>query len=209
MVRQCILEHADVQIIELAETKFREDDNFTLPGFTWFGHNRADIHKKARVGSGGVGFLVRNDILCEYDISILDITKEGMMWLEFIHKTVDISFKTCVCYLPPSNYTRGVDCEEFFNNPVTQIAEYQSDTQPFIRCGDFNARCADIPDHIEGVDDLPPRDVIDWSVNNYGDPFCEFLTSVNCCIVNGRNSTQNDFTCRNVSVVDYCIIPYE
>ena len=54
-----------------------------------------------------------------------------------------------------------------------------------------------------------PRDVIDWSVNNYGDPFFEFLTSVNCCIVNGRNSTHNDFTWRNVSVVDYCIIPYE
>ena len=77
-------------------------------------------------------------------------------WLEFIHKTVDISFKTCVCYLPPSNSTRGVDFEEFFNNLVTQVAEYQSDTQPFIICGDFNARCADIPDHIEGVDDLPP-----------------------------------------------------
>ena len=93
---------------------------------------------------------------------------------------------------------------------MTQIAEYQSDSQPLIICGDFNARCANIPDHIEGVDDLPPppRDVIDWSVNNYGDPFCEFLTSVNCCIVNGRNSAQNAFTCRNVSVVDYCIIPY-
>ena len=76
----------------------------------------------------------------------------------------------------------GVDCEDFFNNLVTQIAEYQSDSQPFIICGDFNARCADISHHIEGV---------------------------NCCIVNGRNSTQNDFTCRNVSVVDYCIIPYE
>ena len=32
---------------------------------------------------------------------------------------------------------------------------------------------------------------------------------MNCCIVNGRNSTQTDFTCRNVSAVDYCIIPYE
>ena len=89
-------------------------------------------------------------------VSILDIPKEGIMWLEFIHKTVDISFKTCVCYLPPSNSTRGVDSEEFLNNLVTQIAEYQSDTQPFLICGDFNARCADIPDHIEGVDDLPP-----------------------------------------------------
>ena len=77
------------------------------------------------------------------------------------------------------NSTRGVDCEEFFNNLVTQIAEYQSDTQPFIICGDFYTRCADIPDHIQGVDDLPPRDVIDWSVNNYGDPFKHhFLTSV-------------------------------
>ena len=81
MVRQYILEHADVQIIGLAETKFRKYDNFTLPGFSWFGHNRADINKKARVGSGGVGFLVRNDILCGYDISILDITIKQSIYL--------------------------------------------------------------------------------------------------------------------------------
>ena len=59
MVRQCILEHADVHIIGRAETKFRKDDNFTLPGFTWSGNDRADINKNARVGSGEVGFLVR------------------------------------------------------------------------------------------------------------------------------------------------------
>ena len=118
MVRQCILEHADVQIIGLAETKFRKDDNFTWPGFTWFGNDRADINKNVRGGSGEAGFLVRSDILCEYDISILDITKEGIimiMWLEFIHKTVDISFKTCVCYLPSSNSTRSVDFEDFLS----------------------------------------------------------------------------------------------
>ena len=57
MVRQCILEHADVQIIGLAETKFRKDDNFTLPGFTWFGHNRADIHKKLVLVQAGLVFL--------------------------------------------------------------------------------------------------------------------------------------------------------
>ena len=48
--------------------------------------------------------------------------------------------------------------------------------------------------------------------NSYGELLCDFLCNVNCCILNGRNGINNDYTyisTRGSSVVDYCIVPYE
>ncbi|CAC5368340.1 unnamed protein product [Mytilus coruscus] len=82
----------------------------------------------------------------------------------------------------------------------------------FYLCGDWNSLCGDMLDYIPGVDSLPERHVVDFKCNTYGSIFCDFLSDVSCCILNGRNMTQNDFTCvstRGSSVVDYCIVPYE
>ena len=82
----------------------------------------------------------------------------------------------------------------------------------FYLCGDWNSRCSDFPDFIEGVDNLPERNVVDYQHNSYGTIFCDFLIDVNCCILNGRNMVHNDYTfvsTRGCSVVDYCITPYE
>ncbi len=41
---------------------------------------------------------------------------------------------------------------------------------------------------------------------------CDFLINANLCILNGRNTINNDFTyvsTRGLSVVDYCLVPYE
>ena len=83
---------------------------------------------------------------------------------------------------------------------------------PFYLCGDLNSRIGNMDDFIPGVDFLPERDVIDFKANSYGEIFCEFLSNVNCCVLNGRNGTSNDFTfvsTRGSSVVDYCVVPYE
>ena len=56
------------------------------------------------------------------------------------------------------------------------------------------------------------RDVVDFKCNSYCNTFIDFLISVNCCILNGRNFVNNDFTCistKGCSVVDYCIVRYE
>ncbi|CAG2228238.1 unnamed protein product [Mytilus edulis] len=77
---------------------------------------------------------------------------------------------------------------------------------------DFNSRCGDENDYIVGVDDLCPRDVVDFKCNSYSNTFIDFLISVNCCILNGRNFVNNDYTCvstKGCSVVDYCIVPYD
>ncbi|VDI61349.1 Hypothetical predicted protein [Mytilus galloprovincialis] len=83
---------------------------------------------------------------------------------------------------------------------------------PFYLCGDWNSRVSDIEDYIQGIDFLPERNVVDFTPNSYGDLFCEFLSNINCCILNGRNFINNDYTfvsTRGSSVVDYCVVPYE
>ena len=64
----------------------------------------------------------------------------------------------------------------------------------FYICGDFNSRCANKTDYIEGVDNLPERDVMNFKDNAYGDVFIDFLVNGNCCILNGRNHVNNEFT---------------
>ena len=120
-------------------------------------------------------------------------------------------FLTCVCYLVPVNSSYNVNANDFFDNLLFQVSQYQ-DIAEFYICGDFNARCGDMADYIEGVDHLPVRQVIDYTLNAYSDLFVDFLINVNCCIVNGRNSTADDYTfvsTRGCSVVDYCLTAYE
>ncbi len=64
------------------------------------------------------------------------------------------------------------------------------------------------------MDLIPERELIDFTRNQYGEKFEEFLISSNCCILNGSNGicTLNDFTSissKGLAVVDYCIVPYE
>ena len=64
---------------------------------------------------------------------------------------------------------------------------------------------------IEGVDDIPPRNILDHNSNGHGTLFGDFLLRSNMCVLNGR-SDNDDFTCvstKGASVVDYCIIPQE
>ena len=166
---------------------------------------------RAPCGSGGVGFLLRRDVTDPYNVRVLDTDTAGILWLQLAEKAKGQKINICVCYIPPSRSTRNVDAEQFFNNLLTKIYMYQNEGIFYI-CGDFNSRCANKTDYIEGVDDLPERAVVDFKDNAYGDVFINFLVNGNCCILNGRNHVNNDFTCisiRGKSVVDYCVIPYE
>ena len=113
----------------------------------------------------------------------------------------------CVCYLPPDNTTRRVDPHEFYDNLVSQIYMYQNQGTFFL-CGDFNYRCGNDCDFIEGVDPVEERQVVDFNKNVYGDILLEFLININCVMVNGRNMKSddaNDYTSvshRGLAVVD-------
>ena len=40
----------------------------TLDGYSAFSHNRTQIHKRAKVGSGGVSLLIKNEIVESYNL---------------------------------------------------------------------------------------------------------------------------------------------
>ena len=93
---------------------------------------------------------------------------------------------------------------------MKQVYEYQN-CGKIIICGDFNSRIGEESDYIEGVDNIPIRQVIDTTSNKYGDHLLDFLVDCNMCIVNGRVGS-NDFTHvshRGCSVVDYVIVQHE
>ncbi|CAG2243151.1 unnamed protein product [Mytilus edulis] len=195
----------------IAETYLKEDEVLIVNGFKWFGHNRNVIHKNAKCGSGGVGFLIKDYLTEIFDIGILDQSFEGILWLYLHHRLSNFRFNICVCYLPPDHSTRQVDKELFFDTLISQVYEFQNDGLFYI-CGDFNSRCGDEYDYIPGVDCINMRSVIDFTRNSYCTTFIDFLTSSNCCMLNGRVGTNNDFTCvssKGQSVVDYCITSYE
>ena len=58
-------------------------------------------------------------------------------------------------------------------------------------CGDFSARCGDIQDFIEGVDNLILREEIDDVLNRNGEQLIEFLVDCNLCMIIGRVGSQD------------------
>ena len=80
------------------ETHLIGDNNIVKIGYIWFGQNRKYLHFKARKGSGGVGFLVKNALFETFQIKVCDDSYEGILWLEMINKQTKTSVKLCVCY---------------------------------------------------------------------------------------------------------------
>jgi hypothetical protein len=210
-VRQRCLETLDVDMLCIAETHLTGAGILTVDGYTWIGQNRKRIHVRAKVGSGGVGVLVKNELYQQFDVCVLEDKYEGILWLSFKHRLITCNFNVCVCYLPPENSTRYVNAHEFFDTLLTGIYDYQNMCEYFI-CGDFNSRLGDSSDYIAGVDDVPCRTVIDMTKNTFGGLISQFLIDANNCVLNGRNPVTDDFTyisARGRSVVDYSIVPYE
>ena len=211
ILRKEMLNHLNLDIIGIAETHLLREQVIEMDGYSWFSNNRNNIHIRAKKGSGGVGFLVKKDILEQYSVQIEDDSIEGILWLKFVSKFKKTVLHTCVCYLPPHESSRNVDADDFFDNLICQMHEY-CQKEMFYICGDFNARYSDFQDFIEGVDTIQSRHVIDFTSNKYGELLCDFMIDTNCCILNGRNMSSNDYTCiksQGASVVDYCLVPHE
>ncbi len=206
------IDNSNLDVIGIAETHLIRGKTLETDNYMWFGHNRQDIHVRAKSGSGGVGLLIRRDLVDYYEVCVVENSTEGILWVKFQSK-VDCSkmYYVCVCYLPPEGTSRNVNVHDFYDNLLSDIYSIPHNNLFFI-CGDFNSRCSNMEDFIRGIDVIPERNVIDFYNNSYGDIFIDFLTNANLCILNGRNCIRNDFTfvsTRGLSVVDYCLVPYE
>ena len=205
-----VLNELNLDIIGICESFLKNNETLSLNGYSWYGNNRNNLHKNARRGSGGVGAFVKNSILEQYSCTI-DISMEDVILLKFEHRVSGHKLTLCICCLPPERSSRRCDGEAFFNDLMLKFHELYQNEGVVIICGDFNSRCGDESDFIEGADSIPPREVIDDKMNPYGQLFLDFLIDCNLCMINGRVG-KNDFTNINgngSSVVDYIVVPYE
>ena len=203
------IQQLDMDIICLCETFLKGKDTVMIDGYTWIGHNRLNISASARRGSGGVGMLINDRLKASFTWDIIDSEYEDILWVKFTSKVDFTSLLVCVCYLPLYSTSRAVDMHSFFDNLLTQVNTYQNDGKIVVG-GDFNARCSNVSDFIEGVDDIIDRESIDDCENSYCNFFMEFLISANFCMLNGRLGT-NNFTSiseKGKAVVDYICIPH-
>ena len=150
----------------------------------------------ARTSSGGVGFLVRTSLLSDLEVSVIGETVDDVIWIKMKYRTVlNICFCICVCYLPPANSSRPVCASLFYDKLLKKVYLYHTYGTVVI-CGDLNSRLGlDYSlDYIEGIDDIPSRNVLDHHSNGYGTLLADFLVRSNMCVLNGR-STDDDYTC--------------
>ena len=55
----------------MCETHLAGQNRIEIDGYTWYGHNRTEIHRNAPRASGGVGILVKNSISKLFEIEIV------------------------------------------------------------------------------------------------------------------------------------------
>ena len=204
-----ITDKGHYDIICLCETWLRNNDGISVPGYTWYGNNRKVISKRAIRGSGGVGLLIKSDLLSIYNVTVLDSSFEGSLWIQFESKNdcFKYAFCVCVCYLPPSTSCRGDISDQFFDNLATQTFIY-SCIGPVCICGDFNARCGNLADGCDPHPLIPTRCTIDDTANSNGKQLMDFLRAFNLCMLNGRGKKDNFTYVSSLgrSVVDCCLV---
>ena len=74
-------------------------------------------------------------------------------------------------------------------------------------CGDFNARCGSVDDLGDVDREIPPRNILDHTINTHGQQLLDCLRATGLCILNGRG--KDNFTYVSTlgcSVVDYCLV---
>ena len=65
-------------IVALVETWLKGHEEVVVEGYKWFGNNRKHLHRKTMRGSGGVGVLIREEVLKHYQVEILEAEIEDM-----------------------------------------------------------------------------------------------------------------------------------
>ena len=204
--------HLNLDILCVAETHLTGNNVIDIDVFSWFGQNRENIHIRAKKGSGGVGILVRKELLNDFKVEITNSDVEGILWIKFTSKVdKEDSFYVCSIYLPPEFSSRAVNVNEFYDSLLSQIYTLPGGRM-FYLCGDISSRVGENLDYIPSVDDLPNRNIVDFNCNSYGEIFIDFLINCNLCILNDRNNVNNDITfisTRGKSVFDYCLCDYE
>jgi exonuclease III len=217
-------------IVILLETMKLNDYFVSIKGFTFKHFQRQHQHPRAKKASGGIGILIKTELLKNGMVSIVK-SSDFVVWLKIrqSRKSKHYIFLGGV-YIPPADSSFTLNS---VNNNIYHLL--QDDITSFAKtgsvtlCGDFNARTGkknDI-DCIQGKDfDLLMqcsnnfqtngfpcwnRYSEDIKVNNYGKELLSMCKSSDLKIMNGYfNNDQNTgvFTCYTPcgkSLIDYLV----
>ena len=132
-------------------------------------HNRENRHVNARRNFGGIAVLFKNSFICEYDITVIDKSIDGVLVFKFTHIDTMHNVLFIAMYLPPEKSPWGRNAEEHFDNITSLIHMYSVECDTICMCGDFNARIGNNDDFILGLDKINPRIAIDKTNNKHGE----------------------------------------
>ena len=108
-MRAEVIDYYRPDVIALVETWLKGKEEIMVEGYRWFGCNRRTLHRKAVQGSGGVGVLIRQEVLKEYAVEVLDSDVDDVLWLRLSNEEEEEgSLVLAVCYLPPETSSRGM-----------------------------------------------------------------------------------------------------
>ena len=137
-LREAIIQNEQLDIVLLSETHLQGNKCINVHGFTSFCSNRKEIHVKAPKGSGGVALLIKNEILSDFNVRVIDKEVEGILGVKLLHTESDFSFVVYSCYLAPENSVWGRKSDMYFQHLTSQL--YMNEDADFILLGgDFNA----------------------------------------------------------------------
>ena len=108
---------------------------------------------RARKGSGGVAILVKDSLLSDHGVTLIDKECEGILGIELKNKMSGFTIQIFACYLPPidSPYSNTAT---FFGHLITKLY-VNNHVDMFVLAGDFNARIGCKQDIIEQIDSIP------------------------------------------------------
>ena len=100
----------------IVETHLSDNSEFrpNVEKYIFEGFNRSFTHVNAPGTWGGVGFLIKKDLLNYYNYKIIEKTFDGVFSIELTHHTTGKKILLVSGYLPPENSPYGRDSDGFF-----------------------------------------------------------------------------------------------
>ena len=121
----------------ISETWFFKADQIPrAKNYTFVTKNREEIHKRAKVGSRGVGILIKDSILNYFQVYEIVEQYDSVLCVVLKHKVKNYKLGIVAGYLPPENTKYGCDPDKFFEIQ-TQLAYMYSDCDDLVFGGDL------------------------------------------------------------------------
>ena len=113
-------------VIAVVETWLTGEEAIEVDGYARVGQNRKGLHRKVVRGSGGVGLLIKEEVLERYTIEILESDVEDILWVRIrqVEEEEDEALVLAVCYIPPKSSSRGVSAEDVLQSLAEQVARF-------------------------------------------------------------------------------------